>query len=147
MDVTGAISLENEYQASVNDVLFVLGNEKSYLTTRYQCYLNSSIANSTGLANAATSTISAIGPVISGYKVQIATSASNIKALTKIESAIDAARTSGDLNNASNLYDALIRSGLLHTLGDVSLADSDATTARTDLAALKAQTGDQCLAP
>ena len=144
-DVTGAISLENEYQTSANDAISALGNEKSYLATRYQCYLSSSIANSTALANAATSTISAIGTVITGYKAQVATSATNIAALTQVESAIDAATTSGSLNNASNLYDILIRSGLLHTLSDVSLADSDAATARTDLATLKAQTGDQCL--
>jgi hypothetical protein len=146
-NLTAAVSLEDDYQSVLTNALTVLNDEKSVLATRYQCYVSLGGTGSSLNAQTASSTLSVVLDKQTQYQKAYNVSVNAVKQLTKIESDVEFAATTEDLKAAGNEFDAINQSGFLNTSDGLTLLEAayDAEVAARD--GLKAQTGDQCLAP
>lgn len=147
MQLAGAASLESDYQSFLMNSLAVLDEERDLLKARYQCYVGLGGTGSAQGAQAATTTLATVIAKTQQFQTALAASEHNVDSLSAIEAQANAAVTTEDLNAAGNLYDALVQSGALNTSTGLLLLQNAYVAEAAALAAMKTETGDQCLDP
>ena len=138
-----AIDREEGYGATLEGSIASLTSATNKLDDFYVCSVGVSPAGGAATANLASSTIATtIAPALDRYQKELADSVDAEARLVAIRASSRAATTPAAVNAAGNLYDALTRSGLVHTAAEVATTQNEIAGTDVALAAIAATLAD-----
>ena len=118
-DINGAIRVEEIYQSSLERLITDYQISNDGFVSLYQCYQST---NSTSNALVASSTLSTqITPQLKLHSDELNQSYETVSSLISIRGQAQRATSASALNNASDAYDSILASGVVHTNADVAL--------------------------
>lgn len=133
------------YEAVITDIITNLSNAQTALKSVQTCYLALSTSTTATLdsatakarADTASTTIAtAITPQMNTENDALTGSANVLAQLNNLDNLAQNAAATGDVDNISNAYQALVASGALHTTTDITNATNDDASSKTILDAL-----------